>query len=225
MDLNINDIIQLLDLPEKTVRRWIGEKKIPFYRVKNQCYFNRGEIHEWVLKNGIRVSGKILDMKLTVKPVIISRLVERGGIRYNVRGDNPHDVIKKSVSLLPELHGVSSEEIVSSFIEREDMMTTAVGNGIALPHSRNPILADPDEELISLSLLEHPVDFIALDGIPVHTLFLLISSSPRRHLEILSKLSFICRNSDLMSALEGRESPEIISRCIENIEKSWEKNR
>ncbi len=225
MDLNINDIVQLLNMPEKTVRRWISERKIPFYRVKNQCYFNRGEIHEWVLKNGIQVSDKILDMKLTVKPVIISRLIERGGIRYNVRGKSSHDVIKNSVSLLPELHGIGREEIASSFIERENMMTTAVGSGIALPHSRNPILADPDEELISLCLLEYPVDFMALDRVPVHTLFLLISSSPRRHLEILSKLSFICRNSDLMSALEGRESPEIISRCIEKIEKSWEKDR
>ncbi len=225
MDLNINDIVQLLGLPEKTVRRLISEKKIPFYRVKNQCYFNRGEIHEWVLKNDIQVSEKILELKLTEKPVRISRLIERGGIRYTVRGKDPHEVIKNSVSLLPGLHGVNKKEIISSFIERENMMTTAVGGGIALPHSRNPVLADPDEELISLCLLEHPVDFMALDRIPVRTLFLIISSSPRRHLEILSKLTFICRNSDLVSALEKREGFEKISHCIEKIEKSWEKSQ
>jgi nitrogen PTS system EIIA component len=223
MDLKINDIVQLLDLPEKTVRSLISKKNIPFYRVKNQCYFNRGEIHEWVLKNDIQVSEKILELKLTEKPIKISRLIERGGIRYNVRGKDAHEVIYNSVSLLPGLHGVIKKDIISSFIERENLMTTAVGGGIALPHSRNPILADPDEELISLCLLEHPVDFMALDRVPVHTLFLIISSSPRRHLEILSKLTFLCRSNDLISVLEKRERSEIVSLCIEKIEKSWEK--
>lgn len=225
MDLTINDIIQLLNVPEKTVRGWISRKKIPFYRVKNQCYFNRGEIHEWVLKNGMQVSEKILDMKLTEKPVSISRLIGRGGIRYNIKGENPVNVIKNSVTLLPVLHRVTKKEIASSLIERENMISTAVGSGIALPHSRNPVLADPDKELISLCLLENPVDFMALDRVPVHTLFLIISSSPRRHLEILSKLTFICKNDDLISALKERQSPDVIFNCIETIEKSWEKRQ
>ena len=221
MDLRIKDIVDLLKVSESTIKDWIEENKIPHYKVKKQYFFNKAEINEWILNNKLEVSDKILDLKLTSKPVIISELVKKGGIHYGIKGNNVIDVIKKAIAVIHIPHDITKEEIETSLIERESMMTTAVGRGIAFPHPRNPIIADVDSEQISICLLEKPVDFQALDGIPVHTLFIIISSNPKRHLEILSKLSYLCQHTDFINVIENKAGEEIILKHIEIIEKEW----
>ncbi|MCU0821339.1 MAG: PTS sugar transporter subunit IIA [Spirochaetes bacterium] len=221
MDLKLKDIANLLDVPETTIREWIEKKKIPYYKVKNQYYFNKAEINEWILRNKIKVSDKILDLKLTTKPVVITQLIERGGIHYNIKGKIVKDVLKNAVESIPVPQDMSHEKIISYLLEREEMMTTAVGRGIALPHSRNPIISDMESESISICLLDKPVNFNALDGKPVHCLFIIISSNSKRHLEILSKISFLCQQDDLLKVLEDKAKKEVILYYIEKFEKEW----
>jgi nitrogen PTS system EIIA component len=223
MDLKIKDIADLFDIPENTVRQWIDDKKIPFYKVKNQYFFNKSEINEWILNNKLEVSDKILDLKLTATPVIITELIEKGGVHYNIDGNNLVGVIKNAINAIPVPSDITKEEIQSTLIERESMMTTAVGNGIAFPHPRNPVIADVDNEQISVCLLKKPVDFQAIDGKPVHTLFIIISSNSKRHLEILSKLSYLCQQANLVNVLEDKAKKEVILYYIEKIEKEWAK--
>ena len=223
MDLKIKDIADLFDVSENSVRQWIDENKIPFYKVKNQYYFNKSEINEWILKNKLSVTDKILDFKLTTKPVSITGLIDNGGVHYNIKGENLVDVIKDAVRIIPVPHDITKQEIESTLIERESMMTTAVGNGIAFPHPRNPVIADVDSEQISVCLLEKPVDFQAIDGKLVHTLFIIISSNSKRHLEILSKLSFLCQQAELLKLLMEKAKKKTILDFIKKIEKEWGK--
>jgi PTS system nitrogen regulatory IIA component len=99
------------------------------------------------------------------------------------------------------------------------MGTTAVGDGIAIPHVRNPILVQLPVPKVSLSYLANPVDFGALDGKPVHILFTIITPTIRMHLHILSKLAYCLRDQRLRAIL-GREcNPEAIFAAIMEIEK------
>ncbi len=61
MDLKIKDISELLQVSEKTVYRWIMGSKIPAYRINHQYRFDKTEINEWILKNKINFSDKILE--------------------------------------------------------------------------------------------------------------------------------------------------------------------
>jgi len=221
MDLKMQDIVDLLNVPEKTVHQWIKENRIPAYKVKNQYYFNKAEINEWILKNNIKVSRKILDLKLTQKPVLISDLIQKGGIHYDIKGKTVRDVIKKVVDVIAIPPETTKQVILTSLLEREEMMTTAVGHGIAIPHPRNPIIADVDNESISLCLLEHEVDFKALDGKPVNTLFVIISSNAKRHLEILSKISYLCQQKNFSQLLTEKAPKDTILEFIDTIEKEW----
>ncbi|MBN2041599.1 MAG: PTS sugar transporter subunit IIA [Spirochaetes bacterium] len=221
MDMKIKDIAALFNVQENTVKQWIDEKKIPFYKVRNQYYFNKSEINEWILWNKLSVSDKILDLRLTAKPVLITELIKKGGLHYNINGNNIIDVIKNTIRIIPLPRDISKDEIESTLIERESMMTTAVGKGIAFPHPRNPVIADMDSEQISVCMLEKPVDFQAIDGIPVHTLFVIISSNSKRHLEILSKLSFLCQQESLVSLLEKKADKDSIISFINKNEKEW----
>ena len=106
-----------------------------------------------------------------------------------------------------------------------EMMTTGLGEGIALPHPRNPILADVDSESVSICPLKHPVDFNAIDGLPVHTMIIILSANPRRHLEILSKVSFLCRQPDFVRSIREHSDAEEIIRCVQKAELEIKKKR
>jgi PTS system nitrogen regulatory IIA component len=84
------------------------------------------------------------------------------------------------------------------------MGSTGIGDGIAIPHVRNPILLHVDQPFVSLSLLRRPVEFGAIDGKPVHAVFLVVSPSVPSHLKILAQLGFILRGADMRDLLARR---------------------
>jgi PTS system nitrogen regulatory IIA component len=94
---------------------------------------------------------------------------------------------------------------------REAMGSTGVGDGIAIPHVRNPILLHVDQPSVSLCLLRKPVEFGAIDGKPVHALFVVVSPSVPAHLKILAQLGFILRDADLRALLARRAPTSEIS--------------
>ena len=93
------------------------------------------------------------------------------------------------------------------------MGSTGIGDGIAIPHVRNPILLHVDQPFVSLCLLRTPVEFGAIDGKPVHALFLVVSPSVPAHLKILAQLGFILRDPGMRELLARRApTPEILAR-------------
>jgi nitrogen PTS system EIIA component len=221
MDLKMKDIIDLFDVPEKTILQWIEEKRMPSYRIKNQYYFNKAEVNEWILKNNIAVSEKILDLSLTNRPVSLIGLVKRGDVHYDVKGRTVRDVINEVVKTIPLPKSTDRDTVLASLLQREEMMTTAVGKGIALPHPRNPIISDIDDEGISVCFLKHEVDYGALDGVPVHILFIIISSNAKRHLEILSKISFLCRQEEFLAMMKDTPKKKEFLCYVERVEREW----
>lgn len=217
----MKDIVNLFDVPEKTILQWINEKKMPSYRIKNQYYFNKSEVNEWILNNKMAVSEKILDLTLTTRPVSLIDLIKKGDVHYGIDGKNVREVIESVVDTIPLPKSTDKDTVRASLLQREDMMTTAVGRGIALPHPRNPIISDIDDESVSICFLENPVDYGALDGEPVRALFIIISSNAKRHLEILSKISFLCRQEDFLKMLHDCPQKDVFFYYIERIEKEW----
>ena len=102
-------------------------------------------------------------------------------------------------------------------LAREALGSTGIGDGIAIPHVRNPIVLHVSKPLIALCFLENPIDFGALDGQPVSILFAMISPTVRAHLHLLSRLGFVLQNPTLRQALKqqaGREElMELLARA------------
>ncbi len=219
MDLKIQEVAGLLSAPEKTIKRWIKKEGMPAYRIKKQLYFNRSEAAEWLLENNKAVQADIEKLFAAEKPVSIHDLVIRGGIFRNIGGNSPSTVIDHLVREINIPGETSREEIRKTLLQREEMMSTAVGNGIAIPHPRNPVISNIGDEAVSIAFLAEPADFHALDGKPVHTLFAVISSNARRHLEILARLSYLCRRPDFIASLEERHGDSALLKSIELIEK------
>ena len=127
--------------------------------------------------------------------------LESGGVFYRLAGTNKPAALRSVVEVLRLPDKVDREFLLQVLLAREALESTAVGDGIAIPHVRNPIVLHVPQPLVTLCFLETPVDFGALDGQPVHTLFTLISPTVKAHLHLLSRLAFALRNPDFKALI------------------------
>ncbi len=225
MELKIKDVVNILQVSEKTVYRWIKDKKIPCYKINHQYRFNRAEINEWIISNRIELSSSLINLSNTQNPESFSILLERGEIINIETAGYVKDILKDAVGKINTPGKLSKEEILDALIRREELMPTAIGNGISIPHPRNPIVIDVNDANISICYLSQPVEFGALDKKPVHTMFILLTSSPRMHLDVLSKISYLSRDKKFLDLLERKAEKEEILKYVYAKEADWQKMR
>jgi PTS system nitrogen regulatory IIA component len=198
MQLTVRDVSRFLNVSESTVTRWIKRRGLPAHNVDGQLRFHRSELLEWATTHQIKVSLDMFDSQETEDepgPSLVKAL-EAGGIFYHLQDEAKKELaLRALVDVLPLPEGTDRELLLQVFLAREALTTTAIGDGIALPHVRNPIVMYVDHPIVTLCFLERPVDFGALDGKPVQILFSLICPTVRSHLQMLSRLSFALRDA------------------------------
>ena len=198
MQLTVKDVAGLLNISEKTIYRWVDERKLPGYRMNGQYRFNRAELLEWSTANRINVSPRIFEEPESQSAPLpeLSDALELGGVFYRIAGADKPAVLRNMVEMLRLPDTVDREFLLQVLLAREALESTAVGDGIAIPHVRNPIVLHVPQPTMTLCFLEKPVDFGAVDGQPVHTLFTFISPTVKAHLHLLSRLAFALRNPE-----------------------------
>ncbi|MCL2478455.1 MAG: PTS sugar transporter subunit IIA [Treponema sp.] len=148
-------------------------------------------------------------------------LLERGGIHRGLQGNSVRGVLENFIKTITLPKTITEQVLLEAVMEREALMTTGIGKGIALPHPRNPVITGEEDQFTALGFLEHSMDWKALDGKPVDTLILIVSASAQFHLKTLSVVSFFCQQDEFTRLLEERAPEETIIRYIKNTEKEW----
>jgi PTS system nitrogen regulatory IIA component len=153
----------------------------------------------------------------------LSALVERGGILYSLGGNSVDTVLAELTGRLPEYRGNSGfrAALLKAALEREALMSTGAGHGIALPHPRSPMAADGEHQFVTIGFPSRPVDWKALDGKLVHSVLLIVSATPKFHLQTLSKINFLCMDDAFPALLRDRASPGVILQAIRETEQRW----
>ena len=151
----------------------------------------------------------------------LSGLLTKGGVYYNVSGITPAEALGDMVATVSVPRSIERERLLTAVLEREALMPTAAGHGIALPHPRNPLISEPSEQFVSVGFLQNPIDWQALDGKPVRTIILIVSASPKLHLRTLSRLSFLCQQASFRKLLADRASREELMAALDEAERSW----
>ncbi|MEW5917439.1 MAG: PTS sugar transporter subunit IIA [Gemmatimonadota bacterium] len=222
MQLTLREAATYLGVDEPIARRWITERGLPVHTVDERLYLNAVELWEWAVENGVHVSRRLLEhAKRAPDPVPpMSELLRAGGIFHDVDANDKAGVLRAFVERLPLPPEQNREALLSVLEAREAMGSTGIGDGIAIPHVRNPIVLHLDRPFVTLCLLRKPVDFDAIDGLPVHALFMVVSPTVPVHLRILGQLGFLLRDDMLRSMLRNREPGERILGRIELLEQS-----
>jgi PTS system nitrogen regulatory IIA component len=220
MQLNVREVSKLLKVSEKRVYDWIKRGILRADCVNDQYRLHRSDLLERTSSREIDIQAEIFGDP-SAAGVPAPRLVDvlrGGGIFYGLQGGDKTAVLRAIVNGLALPSSCDRESIAQLLLGREALGSTAIGEGIAIPHVRRPILLSTASPSISLCFLEHPVDFGAVDGRPVFAIFLLISPTARLHLHLLSRLSFALHDSQLKAALERRAARDEIFNQFERVE-------
>jgi nitrogen PTS system EIIA component len=211
MDLGVRESAQLLKVSEKTIYRWVKQGKLPAYRVNEQYRFNRAELLEWATSQRLNVSANIFAEPDGETPMVtLTEALRAGGIHYRLGGSDKFSVLQSLVEIMPLPDQVDRQFLFQVLLARESLGSTALGNGIAVPHVRNPIVMHIVRPMVTLCFLERAVEFGALDGQPVHTLFTIVSPTIRAHLHLLARLSFALRQAIFADAIAEHGAREAI---------------
>ncbi len=214
MELNSAEVGRLLQLPEKMVRDWAHDGKLPHVYSQGRYRYNRQTILEWALAHHhpLNLTERAIPSDYPLPPLDEVFSVNR--FYYDVPGTNFSEVMKTALELLDLPHGNDKELILDLIISRERLMTTAVGDGLAIPHVRIPLVANIPQPILGVFFLHQPIDMKALDGQPVHTLFVLLSLTPKQHLELLARLAFFFRQIEFIALVHQKAKGEKILQWV-----------
>lgn len=133
----------------------------------------------------------------------------------DLQGETKEDIIRELVDVVPMGHVVTDKEkVLMAVLEREKIMSTGIGDGIAIPHGKS----DAASQLAAaLGTQRRGVDFEALDGEPAFVFFLLVSPAKvsGSHIKALARISRLLKNDDFKKKLSAATTPAEVLSVIE----------
>lgn len=143
----------------------------------------------------------------------LTSLLEGGVILGTVTSESRKQILNKLANAIGDKVGIDSRDIFDAVIERENLGSTSVGEGVAIPHAR---VQELDHPVGAFAKLEQGVDFDAIDGRPCDLIFMLLAphAAGADHLRALAQVSRTFRNADLREALRGAEDAEAMVQIL-----------
>lgn len=143
----------------------------------------------------------------------LSSLLSEGVILGSQASESRKQILRTLASAIGDKTGIDGRDIFDAVIERENLGSTSVGEGVAIPHARIPALDKPVGAFVKL---EEGVDFDAIDGRPCDLIFMLLApnASGADHLRALAQVSRTFRNADLREALRGADELDAFERLL-----------
>ncbi|GAO05380.1 PTS sugar transporter subunit IIA [Anaeromyxobacter sp. PSR-1] len=218
MQLTERDAARLLGVPEATLQRWLRSGELAASRVNEQYRLNKIDLLEFASSRGLEISPDLLaELEQPALPSL-AEAIRAGGVHQGLAGADKAATLRDLVDRLALPREADRDLVHRMLLAREALGSTGVGNGIAIPHARNPIVLHVATPAVAISYLDRPVDFEALDGKPVHTLVLLVSPSTRAHLHLLALVATALRDPGVLSALDARAGVDALVPEIERVE-------
>lgn len=218
MQLTTRDAARLLGVPEHTVERWLRDGELQAARVNDQYRLNRIDLLEFASARGLEISPELLgDLEQPQLPSLADAL-RLGGVHRDLAGAGKAEILRAVVDRLPLPRQVDREQLHRVLLAREALGSTALGNGVAIPHPRNPIVLRVQRPLVAICYLDPPVDFEAADGKPVHTLVTLVTPTTRAHLHLLARVAAALRDPAVHDRILHRAELDGLVPEIERVE-------
>jgi len=148
----------------------------------------------------------------------LSELLNEKAIRLSLNARDKESCIKELVQLLESAHGVNTKgEILSKVLQRESMMSTGIGNGVAIPHGKTRLL---DHLVAACGVSPQGMDFDSMDGEPAYLFILLVSPESLRgpHVKALANVSRLLKEESVRMALRNAPTPEAFLSTLREAE-------
>ncbi len=200
--LTIEEVAKYLRVSERTVYDWAQKGEIPSGKIGTVWRFKKSEIEKWVnerLSSNIKPANQ--NMIIQVKNILSPERI------VFLNHSTKHDALvqlAQNLATAPQIK--DAQELENEILKREELMSTAVGRGIAIPHVR---LSSVTDLVMSVGISKTDIiDFQTIDDTPVRILFM-IAAAYNQHSYYLQTISFFSsklKNSSLKDDLLACEN-------------------
>lgn len=212
MDLSLRDAAKILRVSESTLSRWVGEEGLPAFLINGRYRFNRVDLLEWASHRKLPAAELY---EAAAGEETLAALLE-GNIHHEVPGADARAAMEAVAERLPLPSARDKALAAQALAARERLGSTGVGDGIAIPHARSPLVFALERPALTLCFLAREVPFGAADGKPVRAVLALVSPTVRCHLSSLAKVASALHDPALRGLIH-RQAPaaELLARLQE----------
>lgn len=210
--LTIEEVAKYLRVSERTVYDWAQKGEIPSGKIGTVWRFKKSEIEKWVnerLSSNIKPANQ--NMLIQVKNILSPERI------VFLNHSTKHDALvqlAQNLATAPQIK--DGKELETEILKREELMSTAVGRGIAIPHVR---LSSVTDLVMSVGISKTDIiDFQTIDDTPVRILFM-IAAAYNQHSYYLQTISFFSSKlktsslkDDLLSCENAMQAYELLTK-------------
>jgi PTS system nitrogen regulatory IIA component len=212
MQLTVRDVARALGTEEKTVYRWVSHDGLPAELINGQYRFNRTELLEWAALRKKEVSPDLFSNGDDASSMRLDDALRAGGILEGIQGADKDAVLRAVVEAMPLPAEFDRAFLLEVLLSRESLGSTDIGDGLAIPHPRYPVVLPIERPSITLCFLAQPIAFSTSASQPVHTLFTLVSPTARTHLQLLARLAHALRDASFRAVVRRKARADEILR-------------
>jgi PTS system nitrogen regulatory IIA component len=208
-----------MKLNEKTVLKMAQKGELPGVKIGSQWRFHLDSIDRYLQKDIMKVPENELDSLLSTANTItpLSRLFDERLIELNLQSLDKKGVLAELAGKAAE-YGISGngKKLLRELLNREQMLSTAVGNGIAMPHPRKPVPDLFSKPNIFLARSVNGVEFDAPDGRKARLFFMICAPNMISHLRLMAQVSRLLHvNGVIDKFLAAANKKQIIQLLLE----------
>lgn len=153
--------------------------------------------------------------------MMLSELLNPQAVVPRLKASNKRDAMTELVEVLESAHGLKSQgEILDRVMRREAMMSTGIGNGVAIPHGKARAV---DRMLAACAVSRDGVEFESADGDPAYILILLVSPENvgTPHVKVLANISRLLKEESVRKKLREADSPVAFMAALKSAEAQY----
>ncbi len=215
--MTTKELAEYIKMNEKTVLKMVNNGEIPGKKIGNQWRFHLATIDKHLQGDIIKYSDEELDFIINtadkIKP--LSRLTGFDYMNIDSQAKTSDETLLELTKIACESKLTCKEDkLLNELKNREKMLSTAIGKGIAVPHARHPSIELFKESKIILLRTDQGIEFGASDGVPVSIFFMTCAQNEFIHLRLLSKISRLLHSKGIIESFKNAETKEQIMQIF-----------
>jgi len=215
--MTTQELAEYIKLNEKTIIKMAQKGKLPGVKIGNQWRFHLSAIDSYLQGQIVKSTDADLDKIIQTETEVIplSRLVSTEQIELNMTAQNSEDVLVglAKIAVYNKLT-TQGQVLLEELTKREKMMSTAIGNGVAVPHPRNPSPVLFQKPSVLLARLTKAIDFNAPDGKRVSIFFMICAPNEFVHLRLLAKIAKLLHGENTRERITNARKKEDIMHIL-----------